>query len=407
MIGSGVFTTSGFLLADLHRPALVLAAWLAGGLLAMLGAFCYGALARHFPESGGEYLFLGKTLHPAAGYVAGWVSLLVGFSAPLAAVALAFGEYTRLWLPFSTPQLTGSFLLLSFAGLHATHVRRGAWVQNLAVLAKLLLIAILLVSAAARLKAPPTSPQAVSSLASFAVALVWISFSYSGWNAAVYVASEIREPERNLPRAMILGAAVVTLIYLGLNTVFVYAAPVEELAGRLEIGQIAARALGGSGLANLVTALIALALATSVSSMMMAGPRVFARMADDACLPRWFRFPEQGPPRSAILWQTVLALAMLWSATFKGLLTYIGFTLGLCTAGAVAGLIRLRLREGSQLHVPGWPWAPLVFVISVMAITGFTMARRPGESAVGLGTLLLGWLAWHLGPGRRAPVGLS
>src|SRR6185436_6007991 len=113
----------------------------------------------------------------------------------------------------------------------------------------------------------------------------------------------------------------------------------------------------------------------------------------------------KGPPRSAILCQTVLALGMLWSATFKGLLTYIGFTLGLCTAAAVAGLIRLRLREGTQLRVQGWPWAPLVFVIGVSAITGFTMARRPGESAVGLGTLLLGWLAWHFGPRRRAPPG--
>src|SRR5262245_36712303 len=138
MIGSGVFTTSGFLLAELHTPGRVLAVWLCGGLLALLGALCYGALARQFPESGGEYLFLTRTLHPVAGYFAGWISLLVGFSAPLAAVALAFGEYTKPWLPAGTrPALTGSFLLGIFTAVHALDVRRGAWVQNVAVLSKL------------------------------------------------------------------------------------------------------------------------------------------------------------------------------------------------------------------------------------------------------------------------------
>src|ERR1043166_5525703 len=155
MIGSGGFTTSGLLLAGLHSPLRVLAAWLVGGALAMLGALCYGALARRFPESGGEYLFLAKTLHPAAGYLAGWVSLLVGFSAPLAAVALACGEYAQPWLPFSRPALTGSCLLIAFAAIHAAHVRRGAWIQNFVVLVKLLLITLLLSYAAARLRVPP------------------------------------------------------------------------------------------------------------------------------------------------------------------------------------------------------------------------------------------------------------
>src|SRR5213596_790862 len=155
MVGSGVFTTSGILLADLHSPSLVLAAWLAGGVIAVLGALCYGALAQRFPESGGEYLFLARTLHPAAGYLAGWVSLLVGFSAPLAAVALAFGEYTKTWFAFAEPRAIGSCLLLIFAAIHAAHVQRGAWLQNLAVLAKLVLIAVLLGWAGPHLHPPP------------------------------------------------------------------------------------------------------------------------------------------------------------------------------------------------------------------------------------------------------------
>ena len=407
MVGSGVFTTSGILLADLHSPSLVLAAWLAGGVIAVLGALCYGALARRFPESGGEYIFLARTLHPAAGYLAGWVSLLVGFSAPVAAVALAFGEYLKDWLPFSTPRLTGSCLMAAFAAVHAIHVRRGAWVQNFAVLIKLLLMAVLLGFACARLK-PASQPQVEHlPIAAFAVSLVRISFSYSGWNAAIYVAGEIRDPDRNLPRAMAVGAGLVTLLYLALNIVFVYAGPAEKLAGKIEVARIAAESLGGASVANLVTALITLALATSASSMLMAGPRVYARMADDGYLPAWLRYPRQGPPRAAILFQTILALAMLWSVTFAALLTYIGFTLGLSTAAAVGGLIRLRLREGPSISVPGWPWAPRVFFAAVIAITGFTIARQPVESALGLITIAIGLAAWRFAPGTRRRGGLS
>ena len=396
MIGSGVFTTSGFLLADLHTPGRVLLTWVAGGLLAILGALCYGALARRFPESGGEYVFLARTVHPAAGYLAGWASLLVGFSAPLAAVALAFGEYTREWLPSSTPALTGSALVILFAALHAFHVQRGAWAQNAAVAVKLALILVLLGWAGARLDPPALSASPGVAAATFAVSMVWVSFSYSGWNAAVYIASEVRDPERNLPRAMALGVVVVMAVYLALNAVFVFAAPVEELAGKLDIGRVAARALGGDTLAEWVTGLIALALATSISSMTMAGPRIYARMADDGCMPRWFRSPDLGPPRRGILLQTVLALAMVWTATFQSLLTYIGFSLGLCTAAAVAGLIRLRLREGPQLRIPGWPWAPAIFVLSVLAISLFTMIRMPVETGIGLATLVAGWISWLL-----------
>src|SRR6266487_3435520 len=390
MVGSGVFTTSGILLADLHSPSLVLAAWLAGGVIAVLGALCYGALARRYPESGGEYIFLARTLHRAAGYLAGWVSLLVGFSAPLAAVALAFGEYLKEWLTFSTPRLTGSFLLAAFAAVHANHVQRGAWVQNFAVLIKLLLIVVLVGLACARLEPAPQPPVEHFPLAAFAVSLVRVSFSYSGWNAAIYIAGEIRDPDRNLPRAMAVGAGLVTLLYLALNIVFVYAAPAEKLAGKLAVARIAAESLGGASLASLVTALITLALATCASSMLMAGPRVYARMADDGYLPSWLRFPRQGPPRAAILFQTILALAMLWSLTFQALLTYIGFTLGLSTAAAVGGLVRLRLREGPSVPIPGWPWTPCIFIAAVVAVTGLPVARQATESAWGPVTILIG-----------------
>lgn len=399
MIGTGVFTTSGFLLGDLKSPWIVLAAWTVGGILAGLGALSYGALARRIPDSGGEYLFLSRTLHPAAGYAAGWISLLVGFSAPLAGAAFAFGEYTKDWLPAWDPKAAGSLLIVLFAGLHALNVRHGAWVQNAAVMLKVLLISGFAAWGLGHLPPPPPSPEPAAAasfpLAAFAVSLVWISFSYSGWNAAIYIGGEVRHPERNLPLALLAGTGLVMALYLALNAVFVFAAPAEHLANKVEVGRLAAQALGGPAWANAVTALVALALVSSVSSLIMAGPRVYAKMANDGWLPKYLAAAE-GPPQAAILLQAVLALAMLWTATFDGLLTYIGFTLGLSTAATVLGLVRLRLREGPALRVPGWPVVPVVFVLGVLGMAGFSVARHPTESLLGLATIGLGVLFWWM-----------
>lgn len=394
MIGTGVFTTSGFLLGDLHSPWAVLAVWAVGGVIASLGALCYGALARRIPESGGEYLFLSRTLHPAAGYIAGWISLLVGFSAPLAAAAFAFGQYAKPWLGASAPQLSGSVLVLIFAGLHAADVRRGAWVQNWAVLLKVLLIVAIAAYGLTHLPALPETASPGFPISVFGVSLVWVSFSYSGWNAAVYIGGEVRDPERNLPRSLLLGTGLVMFLYLTLNATFVFSAPVAELAGKLEIGRIAAQALGGSGVADAVTAIVSLALVSSVSAMVMAGPRVYSQMAADGYLPRWLQ-AGGGPPRAAITLQAALTLILLWTSSFESLLTYIGFTLGFCTAATVLGLVLLRLREGKQLLVPGWPWVPGLFLLCVTAMTVFTVMRRPKESLVGFATMAAGWLAWR------------
>lgn len=403
MIGSGVFTTSGFLLGDLGSPGRVLAAWAVGGVVALFGALSYSALAREIPESGGEYLFLARTLHPAAGFLAGWVSLLVGFSAPLAAVAMAFGEYTKAWLPGWHPKTTGTLLLVLFAAVHAVHVQRGAWVQNAAVIVKLVLIGLFLGFGFSRLQPPVEAAAGGLSLGTFAVSLVWVSFSYFGWNAAVYVGGEILEPEKTMPRAMLWGTLLVTALYLALNAVFVYSAPRAVLAGKLDVGRIAAEALGGRVWADGVTAIVALALVTSVSSMVMAGPRVYARMAADGYLPRWLA-PADGPPRHAIAFQLALALVLLWSAAFESLLTYIGFTLNLCTAATVIGLVRLRRKKGVRLPVAGWPWVPALFLAFVAWMSVFTIARRPAESAVGLATLAVGWVAWRWSRRVSRPV---
>jgi len=400
MIGTGVFTTSGFLLKDLQSPWRVLAVWLVGGVMAALGATCYGALSRKIPESGGEYIFLSRTLHPAAGYVAGWISLLVGFSAPLAAAAFAFGEYAKPWLQGISPQMAGSVLLLIFAIIHSIDVRGGAWIQNFAVALKVAIIAGFVIFAFGKINPPPqNTPPGDFPWALFGVSLIWVSFSYSGWNAAIYIAGEVKNPEKNLPLSLLLGTGIVTLAYILLNAVFVFSAPIEQLAGKLEIGRIAAASLGGEGWANAVSAIVALVLISSVSSMVMAGPRVYAQMANDGYLPSIFR-QQSGPPRTAIAFQLIIALIMLWAETFDKLLTYIGFTLGLSTAATVLGLIKVKLKE-KELKVPGWPVVPIVFIAAVTAMTCFSILRRPQESLKGFITIGIGIIFYILSTRKK------
>ncbi len=374
MVGTGVFTTTGFLLGDLKSREAVLLVWFLGGIVATLGALCYGALARRIPESGGEYLFLSRTLHPRAGTVAGWISLLVGFSAPLAAAAFSFGKYTEPWLPFMDPKVNGTFLLVVLALIHAFDVRQGAGFQNLAVAFKVALMALFGILAASRLCPSAATPAPSPGAPVFAMALVWVSFSYMGYNAAIYVGGEVRDAQRNLPRALLLGTLIVTALYMGLNAVFVYSAPPDKLAGQLAVARIAAESLGGSAWGNAVTALVAIGLISTVSSMVMAGPRVYAQMAADGVLPGWLK-AGAGPPRASIAFQLFLSLVLLWSARFESLLSLVGFTLSLCTAATVLGLVRLRLREGKSLKVPGWPIVPFLFLAGVALMTGLAFVN--------------------------------
>jgi APA family basic amino acid/polyamine antiporter len=393
MIGTGVFTTSGFLIADLKSPLWVVVAWFVGGVIALLGASCYGALGKAIPESGGEYLFLRRTLHPAAGSVAGWISLFAGFSAPIALAAFGFGDYLNDWLPGMPVRVTGSLLIAACAVIHAHHVTRGAFVQNVAVIAKLVLLAGFVAYAASRLKPGDEAPVIGGfDPAAFATSLVWISFSYSGWNAVVYIGSEIRDPDRNLARSLVLGAGVVTFVYVLVNAVFVFGVPAGDIAGQVSVAQIAARQLGGDGLANGVTAIVVLALATSVSAMVMAGPRVYARMAEDGFLPRWLRC-ESGPPRAGIALQLALALVLLWTNTFQTLISYTGFTLSLGTGLTVVGLMRLKRRE-PELPVAGWPWVPVLFLVFVGWTLVFSIGRLKWEALWGIATVFSGWLIW-------------
>jgi amino acid transporter len=411
MIGAGVFTTSGFALADLGSPYRVMAAWVIGGALALCGALSYGALARLIPESGGEYLFLSRTFHPAAGFIAGWISFLAGFTGAIAFSALTFAAYAlpAERAPFSRNFVASAVILVAVL-LHALRMRVGAVTQNAAVVIKLGLIlgicALAVYGSWAGLAQIESGAYEIPefSLATFALALMWISFSYSGFNAAVYIAEEVPSAAQTIPRALVLGTALTMLVYLMLNTVFVLVPSFEAAAGQEDIAAVAAAAIGPDMLAIVVRFVVALALFTSVSAMVMIGPRVYAKMADDGYLPASLRF-EGETPRVAIVAQGALAIIVVWGTGLRELLSYLGFTLSLSTAATVAGLFVIaRQRASSEGGLPGYPWAPAIFVAATVLFAVLAASVNPWEMLAAIVTFASGALLYLLLRGRRSNI---
>ena len=403
MLGSGVFTTSGFALADLGDPRLVLLAWAVGGGIALCGALSYAGLAVRVPRSGGEYTLLSEALHPMAGFVAGWISLLAGFTAPIALAALVFATYLESGLGIALPERwVATLLIASFAVLHGLRLREGVGIQNAVIVLKLaallLFCAFGAVSTGAWPKVSPTSAAALStfSVGTFATSLVWISFSFSGWNGAVYLAGEIRDPARNLPRALWIPTLGITFLYLALNAVFLSSGPADTLAGRPDVASVAAEHLGGAALRQALSFVICLALVTSVSAMVMSGPRVYAQMAKDGWLPAAFTRGGDAPT-AAVMLQGALAIVVVWIAELAQLLSYLGFTLSLSAALTVVAAMRVRMREGADaVPIPAYPIPPLLFIVFTLGSAGFMISREPGPALIGLLTLLSGLLLYRM-----------
>jgi APA family basic amino acid/polyamine antiporter len=401
MIGAGIFTTSGFALGDLGTPNRVMAAWVVGGVIALCGALSYGGLVRHITDSGGEYLFLSRLIHPLAGFIAGWVSLLAGFTGAIAFAARAFETYafpTRPdWLPNG---VAAAGMVLVAAMLHGFKVQTGAIAQNVVVFLKVaLLIGFLGVSASIALSqgmaVPPANPMPFS-LAAFAGSLVWISLSYSGFNAAVYVAGEAKDAQRNAPRALWVGTLIVTVLYIALNAAFVYLPPFDAVLGREDVAAAAAQAVGGTPLSIAIRFVTVLALITSVFSLVMAGPRVYARMADDGVFPAFFRFGGDGAPTAAIMAQALLAIALIALSDLRGLLSYLGFTLSMSAALTVASLFIIARREGrGAVAVWGYPLTPVFYVAATLILAGIAGSRQPVELLTALITIASGSVVYY------------
>ncbi|MCG8422443.1 MAG: amino acid permease [Proteobacteria bacterium] len=392
MIGTGVFISAGYMVHALDATASLIA-WLVGGVLALCGAAVYAELGAMMPRVGGEYVYLREGLHPAVGFLSGWVSLIAGFSAPIAVAALAFGRYSHAVIPALPGDIAALGLIAFVTGLHAVHVAFGSSVQTAFTAVKVVLISIFIVAGLAVgngdwANLDTAIPGATSSIVSgeFAVQLFWVSFAYAGWNAAAYVAGEIKDPGRNLPRALFIGTAIVTVLYLLLNLVFLYSAPAEKLSAiktGLEIGTSSAIALFGESAGVWLSTLIALALVSTVSAMVMAGPRVYAAMAEDGLFFRFFAVRHnKGGPLYSVLLQGIIAAALALYGHLDELVRYIGFTLSIFAALAVVAAFTLRRHRPDALRpyrATGWPVTPAVFVILSMWLIAQGIRMHPKE----------------------------
>lgn len=432
MIGTGIFTTTGFLAGQLGEPKLVLVIWLVGAVFALAGAFCYSELGINFPASGGEYVYLTRAFGPTWGFMSGWVSFFAGFSAPIAAAALAFSDYLSYFAPalaqesawwrwsagefglqFGWAQFCAAALILVFTVLNLFGVEFIARIQNTLTSIKVLVLLAFIVFGFtmgqgdwSHLSQTTERTVTTSIPAQFVISLFWIYVGYSGWNAATYVAEELKRPERTLPLALTLGTIGVAILYLLLNAVFIYASPLGDMKGVIAIGSLTAKALFGPGIAGIFAGLLAVSLMSTVNAMVTIGPRLYYAMAKNgAFLPVAAKVHEKWrTPVPAILFQGGLAMAMT-VFSFGLLMVYIGFLLNFFAVLAVMSLIKFRRREGWQkLAVVSfaWPLMPMLFIVPGVWMTVYGAMLAPAISVSAALTLIAGALVYHFRLRKRA-----
>lgn len=396
MVGSGVFTTTGLLLRELGDARAVLGMWLVGAVLAACGALAYAELTAALAGNGGEYALLSRIYHPGVGFVSGCISLVVGFSAPIAASAVAFGSYLSRVFPAVDPTLAALALIVSLGCLHAARVELGALVQDAATLLNVALILSFIVAGALHAQpshlwseGPRLHELAFSSKA--ALALLYVSFSYAGWNAPSYIAGEVRSPERTLPRAFLLGTGLVAVLYLGLNAVFLASAPARALRGVVEIGHVSAVHLFGASGASYFSSMIALGLLATVGALTVTGPRIYEQMGlDYPRLSALVRAKSHAGPHLATALQTAIASALAATTSFDALLGYVGFTLALSAGLTLFGVFVLRRRE-PQLPRPyrawGHPFTTAIALLLMLWMVLFSLWEQPWTGLAGIATI--------------------
>jgi APA family basic amino acid/polyamine antiporter len=426
MVGTAIFGTTGFMAGDLGSAGLILACWAVGAVVAIAGALSYSELGINFPSSGGEYVYLTHAYGPEWGFMTGWVSFFAGFSAPIAAAALTFSDYLGHFFPslkqsnaplvigsgtfslhLGPGQAVASMLIAAFTILNCFGVGRTAKVQNVLTTTKLLVIVGFVLAAFlfgtgnwGHFSQAAVRTSSTGLPTQFLISLIWVMFGYSGWNAATYVAEEIRRPERTLPAALAVGSVIVAVLYLALNVLYIYSTPLEQMKGHIAVGDLAASNLFGPQVAGVFTALLAICIVSTVNAMVTIGPRVYFAMAKNKAFfsaaatvsPRWHT------PVIAILSQGVCAMVMTLTP-FRDLLTYIGLSLTFFSVLAVASLFVFRAkRPGWQrlraLQV-GYPLIPALYILVGLAMMIFGVIGKPVASLAAFATVGAGALVYH------------
>ena len=423
IIGAGIFTTSGFIMGFLENPMLMILLWLAGGIIAFCGAIAFGELGATFPEAGGEYIFITKLFNPLLGFLSGWLSLIVGFSAPIAASAIGFSEYFSLAFPSLQAFLHNSeflsltvfkklvsiFIILTFTLIHLRGIIFGAKVQNVLTVLKVALIGGLIIGGFAFGQGNFNHFENISQFQftfsgwkSIGLSLMFIMFAYSGWNSATYIGSEIKSPEKVIPRSLLISTGIVMTLYLLFNAFFIYSISPSEIKGVPEIAGLAAGNAFGPIAESVLSLLISFALISSLSAFIILGPRVYYSMTREGF---FFAFaakvhPKYKVPVGAILLQSSIAIVLVLSGTFEQILVYMGFSLGIFPILAVWGVFKLRMTGKSLLKLPGFPLVHIIFIVTGIAILVLAFFERPLESSIAILTALSGipvfyWFKWR------------
>ena len=411
MIGTGVFTSLGYQVIDIRSVFVLLLLWLVGGLAALCGALTYAELSASLPRSAGEYHFLDRIYHPAMGFVSGWVSITIGFAAPTALAAMTFAAYLSAALAGEyeiNREIAAIALVVLLTVTHGFSRHASGGFQQWFTLAKILLILLfcalisVFVQTPQDIKLIPVADDfALATGSAFAVSLIYVNYAYAGWNAATYISNEIENPRENIPRIMIVGTVTVMILYLLLNAVFLYAVPMAELSGKIEIGVIVAEHTFGSTGAMVMGFGLAILLISTVSAMIMAGPRVLQVIGEDYSV---FRFlsviNKRGVPTRAIVSQSLLTIFFISTATFESILVFSGFILGVNSLFAVLGVFVLRHRESkaepSGYKTWGYPLTPLIYIAITLWTLIFISLNRPMEAGMGFIVVVMGLILYFI-----------
>ena len=412
MVGSGVFATLGFQVAEIRSTFTIMMVWLVGGVIALCGAFTYGELGAALPRSGGEYHLLRRVYTPALGFLSGWVSATVGFAGPSALAAMALASYTATFIPGIPENHLAAGVVLGFSLIHASSLQAGTTFQNLLTVLKVCLI-LGFVGAAFTVDQvqgitlwPQAGDVGLITGPAFAIALIFVSYAYTGWNAAIYVAGEIKQPSRTLPRSLLLGTLAVTALYALLNYVFLRTVPMDELAGQIEVGFLAGVHIFGEAGGQVTAAIIAGLLASTVSAYVFLGPRILMVMGEDMPALTWLSVKSQrGLPVNAFVFQTLVTLAFIYTSTFDQVMLYASILLIANSTLAVAGVYVLRINEPNlprPYRTWGYPVTPAVFLAVNIWTLMYVLRTRTFESFVGLVILGVG-LALYAAVQRLTP----
>lgn len=390
MVGTGVFTSLGYQVPELHNTFTIILLWTIGGILALIGAFIYAELGAHFKQSGGDYIYLSRTYHPIMGYITSWVSLIVGFSGPIALAALAMAKY----LGFENERSTAILIIIIIAVFQCFSLKVSSRFQNIFAVLKVAFIIVLILIGISISPSPTNALLWDNSwtheiiVPAFASSLVFVTYAYTGWNSASYIVEEIEKPKVNLPKALIIGTVFVTVSYVLVNFVFLKHASIEQMEGKEDIANIAFTNILGVRGVKWISYLIALQLVSTISGYLWVGSRVTQATAKENHL--WSYLGKENKnriPICAVVAHTLISILIILSGKFEEIFIYTAFVLQLLSTAAVSTSLFIKKKDRVLFKGNIFLLMPVIFLLFSFYILYFTFVNHPRESIIGLGII--------------------